>query len=397
MLYTFQDAIFHILDFCGADASAKAIRTARLAAKDALRELHTATQWSYLYTLGRLVTSAPYNTGTISYDHTGNGAGERVVLLTGGTFPTWALYGTVVIANVMYDVEKRISGTTLQLTEASNPGADVAASTTYSLFRDQYQLAENFRSTFNLHESSTHQTMEFVHPKDWNAARTRLGGNSTGTPYIFTITGDPHRPNRLVLRTYPYPTEALNYDHIYMRKPGDLNIFEYKTGTVSTTATSATLTGIGTSWNSTYEGIALRISATDTTIASGVAETGPYGFDRNAYYIHETIVDSVTNATTLVMKDVATETLSSVRYVLSDIVDIEGEAMLIAFQRLCEKHVAIKNNMEGKGDYLALARQALKQAMEADVRAHSLRSRRDSVPYRSREWDVHAPLGGDVT
>jgi len=395
MLFTFQDAVHHCLDFIGGENSSQGIRHARIAAIDALRELHTASMWSYLYTLGRLVTSAPYSTGTIFYDHTG-GTFERMITLTGGTWPTWAAYGTIVISGIPYDVDERKSDTVITLTDTANPGADVTAGTTYNIYRDNYILPADYKSGFTFEANSQWHGMEYVHPKDWIFNRTRTSGAESGTPLIYTIMGDTDVKNRLGLRCYPFPAESLNYDYIYARKPIDLSIFEYKTGTVTTSAGSATIDGSGVSWNATMVGTVMRIKAVDTTVADGVAETGPLGFDRSAYYVHESIVKSVTDSDTLVLVDPIPETLSGVKYVISSLVDVEGQSMLTAFNRLLEKQIAIKMNMESKGEYINLARSAILQAREADAR-YSERRRINNVGNNyTREYDWHRPLGADV-
>jgi len=75
-----------------------------------------------------------YTTGTIEYDHTGS-ANEFEVTLSGvgAEWPAWAATGVITILGVEYTVDARISTTILTLDSSSNPGADVAASTAYSL------------------------------------------------------------------------------------------------------------------------------------------------------------------------------------------------------------------------------------------------------------------------
>ena len=395
MLLTFQDAVNHCLDFVGGDASAQAMRHARSASQDALRELHTATNWSYLYTFARLITSAPYSTGTIDYDHTG-GANERQVTLTGGTWPTWAAFGTIVISGTPFEVDKRISSTIITLKDDSNPGADLAGGTTYRLYRDQYELPADYKSGFEFYANDQWHGMAYVHPKHWAFNRVRTDSTSSGAPLIFTVMGSTDTRNRLSIRVYPFPDQQYDYDYVYLRKPGDLGVFEYKTGTVSTMSGSATITGSGTDWNTTYNGLVIRIKATDTTVADGIVETGPFGFDRNAYYVHESLINAVASTTSLTTIDTIPETLSGVKYVISSLVDIEGESMTTAYLRLLEKHMAIKMNMESKGDYFTLARAALIAAREADTRYSERRRITVGSSRYSREYDWHRPLGPDV-
>lgn len=80
-----------------------------------------------------------YTTGTVIYDHTGNAAGERVVILTGGTWPTLAATnGVISISGTWYDISARVSDTVLQLGSGDNPGSDVA-STAYTFRGEPYK------------------------------------------------------------------------------------------------------------------------------------------------------------------------------------------------------------------------------------------------------------------
>jgi pilus assembly protein CpaC len=76
------------------------------------------------------VTNAPYSTGTIAYTQA-----TRTVTLTGGTWPSWAQYGVLVIGNVLYRVAAKPTSTTLVLTAMSNPGVDVPAGAMFTLIK----------------------------------------------------------------------------------------------------------------------------------------------------------------------------------------------------------------------------------------------------------------------
>ena len=101
--------------------------------------------WSFLYKQDSIVVEEDYSTGTIAYDHTG-GTNERQVTLSGGTWPSWAVDGMIEIAGVDYAITTRVSDTVLVLADNNNPGADVAASTSYNLHKDDYDLPDDFGS-----------------------------------------------------------------------------------------------------------------------------------------------------------------------------------------------------------------------------------------------------------
>ena len=70
-----------------------------------------------------------YTTGAVVYDHTG-GASERLLTLSGSgaAYPSWAGSAKVRIGSTTYDVDSRLSDTTLTLSSSSNPGTDVGSS-----------------------------------------------------------------------------------------------------------------------------------------------------------------------------------------------------------------------------------------------------------------------------
>ena len=84
-LFTYKDGVDHVLDFLGAAVSNEAKRDAKRAILAAYREFCAVRRWTYFMAQGRLVTVAPYSTGTITYTHTG-GTYERQVTLATGTW-----------------------------------------------------------------------------------------------------------------------------------------------------------------------------------------------------------------------------------------------------------------------------------------------------------------------
>ncbi len=91
-------------------------------------------------------TLIDYSTGTVSYDHAGNTKGNRVVLLTGGTFASdvnryFAIQIPAISGNwyTLAPTNPRIDSTTIQLSSSDNPGADVAAGTSYILRGEPHQ------------------------------------------------------------------------------------------------------------------------------------------------------------------------------------------------------------------------------------------------------------------
>ena len=157
--------------------------------------------WSFLMPTATLSLNGAYSTGTIAYDHTG-GANELQVTLSGGTWPSWAASGMIDIAGNDYPVESRVSDTVLTLDANNNPGADVAASTSYNLHQDDYELPDDFGSvlgTFTFAQvDNTLQPVNIVGENRMRELRQRDYNQSytSGDPFYGAIRPKA-RANRL--------------------------------------------------------------------------------------------------------------------------------------------------------------------------------------------------------
>jgi hypothetical protein len=119
-----------------------------------------------------------YSTGTIAYDHTG-GTFERMVTLTGGSFPTLlATNGAIQIAGTWYTIAAWVNGTTLQLNSGAgnNPGADVAGGTSYVANADPYQT-QGHDGIQVLNGARNHIRYNKVFEIGWSAIRSNGDGN----------------------------------------------------------------------------------------------------------------------------------------------------------------------------------------------------------------------------
>lgn len=383
ILHTYADVVSHLMDYLGAATDGAAERAARMAVQNAYKELPTLRRWNYFYQRGRIATVAPYTTGTIEYDHTG-GTYERQVTLTSGTWPTWAAQGCLVIDNVVYDVAERKSSTVITLTPAANPGADVAALTTYTLYRDTYPLPVDFQAADLMQNIGHALLVTYQKPGTWMGMQSIFHGPAT--PRCYTVTGDPNYIGALAARFFPPPDQAYNFDFIYTRRPRQLDFLEIVAGTVSVTSGSTTVTGSGTAFASLHAGNIIRFSDTNTDKPTGLGGTHPATLTR--------AVQSVTTATTLVLDADPQQNLSGVAYSISPPIDIEEGAMWTFFLRLCERHMRIIKRMKTTADEERQYREAQILAYEADSRDYSPRAAGDAIYHRSR---LDMPAGPDVS
>lgn len=350
--FTYYDLVQSLLDMGGGAADDRALKTAKRAVQNAYRDLPAARRWSYFYQHYRLITDAPYSTGTVEFDYTG-GTYELQLTLSSGTWPANAAYGKVLIDDVLYDVDERKSSTVLTLKAPLAPTADIAAGTSYTWFRDSYVLPSDLRSLDRLVELNELIRPVPVLPSDW--LRQYSGLRTPSTPNIYVVTGDNDNNGRLSLKFGPAPDQAYNFDFIYQRRPRPLKVYHETTGAVSNTGTA--LTGSGTAFTQDMVGSVIRFYD-----ASNV----PTGLDGDYPYKDQRIIKTVTNATTAVLDAAPSTNYSAVKFSISDWADVEDGAMFTALQRMSEAEYAVMFSRDDAPQRKRMADQALLVAKEND-------------------------------
>lgn len=357
-LTTFNDVVDSLLDAFGTERSDRNQRNAVRAILEAYRDLPNLRAWNYFKARLPVVTVAPVTAGTAEYDHTGNGDGERIVTFSTGTLPTDADLYTLQLSNAHYEVEKRISATKLQLTERSNPGADVAA-TTYSLYKDCYVLPLDFQAGgVVLDVSSRYATLDYKSPSD-HLQLTR--GYAAGQPYCYTYRAVPRRQGALGIYFGPVPSGVRNYELIYNRRPRPLTILSYETGTASVTSADDAVTIAGGALVAGHAGCVMRfgtMAQSPLPLQGGLADGGATLLER--------IISSIDSTTTLTIDAAADATFTTVKYSISSPIDIAPGPMLTFFTRLCEARFARLEGREDRKEREAVATDALRDAAAAD-------------------------------
>lgn len=310
-ILTYHDAIEHGVAFLGGPADAVARNDVYAAVQSAYRFVaYNTREWNTFKDYERITTVAPYDTGTITYDHTG-GTYERELTLATGTWPTWAAFGWVRIAGVDYEVEDRKSSTVITLTERSNPGADVAAGTSYSIFRDTYPLSPDVTKIFEP-EHEQYFGMTYMSYPGWVQMRKRT--NVASTPYYFAFGRDRNYVGSYAVYLWPSPSEAKTIDIPVVRRPRPIKVSGLETADYGTASTSGTtVTGSSTAFSGTrHTGSIIRFY--DST-------NYPTGLDGVYPPVEERSVMAVTSSTAITADDTM-NTLSSVKFRISDRVDL---------------------------------------------------------------------------
>jgi len=316
---TWYDTVVEILTSVGGStATDRHLFLAKRAVIDALADMHAKYPWRHFTSLYDLATVASYATGTIAYDHTG-GSSERLVTLTSGTWPSWAQYGVLLIDAKPYQVFRRLSDTTLQLEEGSNPGADVASGTSYTLFRECFTLPADFGALLQLDRLGTFDPM-CVSPEYYGNAK--VSQEFYGQPRMFMLQADRHLPGRMGFWFYPAPNAVENFRALYRRRPSVLTIYDTQ-AEGSVTAGERTVTVSGVTLTQAMVGGVLRFG-TSTQYPE------PVGASENQF-AEEMLIQAVTSSTTAIIAENAVNSFSAgTKIRISGRIDVAPGAMEMA-------------------------------------------------------------------
>lgn len=376
-VYTFADAVDHVLDVYALPDRSLHGRAARRAVLEAYRDLPYRHRWKYYERRGQIRTAASQTSGTIEYDHTG-GAYERQVTLSGATWPTDARFYRIIIDNKHYDVEDYKSSTVITLTQGTNPGADVAAGTSYTLYRSSYPFPVNYRRGSELVQlDDTFYWPEFVSAKqalDWQATDPEPDGE----PLYYTIRSAGEYFGGMAVEFSPPPSEAKVYDFIYEAAPLPLKHFngkpEYYDGTVSVSGT--TVTGTDTVFTDSMLGAIIRFSATAERPSGMVGSE-----EHDNPFAEQRVITAVNSETSLTIDSAVAGSYTDVGYTIGSALDIDPGPMLTAFHKLVELNFARFGDGKFAGGQAGIQRrdadyrQSLREAMAADNKSRDMTER----------------------
>ena len=357
-LLTSDDLSQQLLDQSGGSgADGLIVRKCRRALQQGLLEVSAHRRWNYDRRSVVLNTNSTQSTSTITYTHTG-GASERLVTIAAGTFPAWAGRGWLLIANKIYRVASRLSSTTLSLDVLSNPGSNLAAGTSYTLFTKEYLLPFDCASILVAYDMTSRFPLVGITPQMYDDQD--LAMYQAGTPQSFTVMGDPWVKGALCLKFRPIP-DGRQIQYIYDRTQQPLRVWKYNTGTVTVSASSTSLAGTGTAFTSNMVGCVIRCGSTTTE---------PTSLEGAYPYLEERVITAVASATAATLDEAVDATYTAVKYTISDLCDVEPLAQRTAVINCAALHFARERN----ADSSELQRRstafvdALKLAMEADKR-----------------------------
>lgn len=368
---TYGDLVDYLCISAGSGATSPAQREARTAVFRAYQHLGAQHDWAFYKRAYRVQMTAPYSTGTLTYDHTG-GAHERLVTFStalSSTVQGWVAGGKLVINDVVHEVAALKSSTTVTLSEALNPGADVAAGTSFTLYRTSYDMPGDFRGAWDPTDEDA-LTSAYVPPENWHALE-RIEP-TTSTPWVWTVLPSENSYAQWSLRIHGYPDAAESLDFMYQGRGRPLRFTGYETnsraGTIAASAGGTTVTGTSTAFSSAMIGSLLRVSSSTTTHPTGLGDLNPWD--------EQKVITAVASTTSLTVDSAFANAYSGVKYVVSDPLDVDEDLyeLLVAaaeleFAKICRherigicigvyksaKKIALENNSKRQASLQATA------------------------------------------
>lgn len=319
--------------------------------RDTMAGLHRLHDWPYYKREFTFRTQAKYATGTIEYDHTG-GSSERLLTITGGTFPSWSPLAIISISESRYRIARYLSSTTVQLEVNENPGQDVAAGTAFAMYVHEYPLPADAGDVISVHSGTRPLTsgtpyLESDYGAQWY---------EPGDPLRFHVVGRVSSYGSKFLRLIPAPSEAkiIRVSYKAAGRPFRLAA-AYSTGTVTVTAGSRSVTGSGTTFPLRCEGAVIRFS---------VSATAPTSDEGSNPAVFTGVIARRISATSIELLEPAPEAATAVAYVIDDPLDIDETSMLAFIRADVHYQFTVRCNtsMESVSMLASIRRSALSYA-----------------------------------
>ena len=284
------------------------------------------------------------------------------------------------IGTVDYDVAERISNTVVTLQVGSNPGADVAAGQSFTAYRPTHFLPSDFRRMISLTDLASKIEPSYVEAIDIN--RQQIYQSSNSVPTMYTIHNMRDTYGNAMLELGPYPMSSRSYSVVYERSPRLLLVEGYAKGLVTTSGTTVTGSG-GASFEDAHVGAIIRFSQDATQ-----EPTGTFGYADGSYnpFFAQRVIMQKNSSTQVVLDAALPSDVTGVRYVISDPLDVMNQSMVTYVLRAAELEMARMSQRKDKQEFMMFERQALEEAMAADLLWRELGMPVTWYPFHLQPW-----------
>lgn len=363
-LLTYSDLLDRVCIATSGGATTPEQRDVRLACHEAYQHVCNWHNWLFYKRAYRVYLAAPVTTGTITYDHTG-GAYERLLTFSdalSATVQAWVPYGKIIIDDVIHDVAALKSSTTVTLDSVLNPQADVAAGTTYTLYRSVYDMPYDFKGMFDPQDEDQIR-LAYCRPQDWHELERSVPTQTQA--WRWTVMASPDSYGAWSLRVWGYPDAAQTLDFIYQGRGRPIKLTGYETksytGTVAITSGTATVTGTSTQFSSDMVGAVIRVTSSTTDYPTGHADLNPWS--------EQKVIISVESTTSLTVDSNFSDNYSGVLFRVTDPVDVD-ESMSNFVIAEAVKRLWTYRGSERLGPAISIAKYEAQLAKENDSKVY---------------------------
>lgn len=320
---------------------------------DAYETVLNSYDWPALEGMGRINIEAYQTTGTVTYT-----SASRQLVLSGASWPSWVEGSAVRIGDYTHQVQTYVDSATVVLDEQLSPSANVAAGTSYELWRWWYPLPRNFGNLTHIIRYSGVEPNILTLPEIQRRYQWSYG---TSEVTDVAIGRHPLKIGQQALYIGAPCTADDSLDITYTLRPRDLRFAGYDTndsvGTVSVTADSNSVTGTTTAFTDEMEDAMLRWGRTSAR------PTGTHGSNR---YAEQQVILSVESATALTLMGSAVTTRSTMGYVVTDPLMIDPSAYNAVLREI-EAQLALTYRSGHYGSYRNAADQALRLGIQGSL------------------------------
>lgn len=371
-LWTFQDAVERVLDTFDVSGG-RNLRQAKEAVLSVNRDLGGWHDWQWLMTDHWFRTSAAYDTGTIEYT-----ASTRTATLTGGSWPSDAEYGELVIDNLRYPIES-VSGQDAVLKSGPAPADDIAAGTSYRWVRTEYESPSTIRKNLDMvdRNTSTPWPVMYIRESDamyldrtiWSRYTTTAPDLELTFPYFrqprwWTVGRNDKYDSGFSIKFAQVPLEERLYQATFWRDPRRLKVYSVACSDLTVAADDTAVTSATSVFTSDHVGALLRFSSSATAptpLQGGIGTSNPVN-----PFAFQAVIESVASGTAAVLATAAPESAANVAGIISDPLDIDHELMLSMFLAAAEAAFAKRQRHEDWPNWDAVWRRELSQAKGSD-------------------------------
>jgi len=347
MNLTAKDMQDTLLRYMGGNNVAESVLDCRKAINDALRELWVAYDWPWYQGQQSIRFNEPEDTGTVTFD-----LATRRFTLTGGTWPSWATYGTILVGSTKARVTRYVSSTVIEIEDGTQFKEDIATASEFTIYRNEYPIPNYIRKVSYCYlDNNNFQPIRYVTPLEF---RVRNPGSFGANPQCFTIQKDRNVPGGMVFVFWPYPGNEFTIRFSYVRMPREVQVWSETTGKVTLTADDPAIIGLSTAFEDRHAGCLLRIGRDGTNVPTPLSGQYPYS--------EELMVQDVSSTTALTTTTDPTITRTAVKYEISTLLDVDEMILSSAFTNQCYYELAKIRKLADKDQVI------IKRTLEDAVR-----------------------------